>query len=124
MKIASGAGSLVCPVESAASTFVVGPRVADQPVLGMIGSMTTQKIAITVPESTLASARRAVKAGRAESLSAYVSRALEQQGMLDDLDSMLAELLSETGGPLTAAEKRWADSILAGRGRRPRRGRK
>lgn len=86
--------------------------------------MTTQKVAITVPEKTLASARRAVKAGRAQSLSAYVARALEHQSMIDDLDSLLEELLKETGGPLTAAEKRWADSILSGRPRTMKRRRR
>ena len=85
--------------------------------------MTTQKIAVSVPEETLASARRAVKAGKAESLSAYVSRALEQKSMLDDLDSLLEELLTKTGGPLTAAEKGWADSILLGPAPVRRRGR-
>lgn len=81
----------------------------------MINGMTTQKIAVTVPERTLASARRAVKAGKAESLSAYVSRAIEQKTMLDDLDSLLEEMLKETGGSLTAREKTWADSMLSGR---------
>lgn len=90
----------------------------------MIPGMTTQKIAITVPEQTLASARRAVRAGKAGSLSAYISRALEQQTLLDDLDSLLQELLSESGGPLTAQEKGWADSVLSGRVPSKRRGRR
>jgi hypothetical protein len=90
----------------------------------MITGMTTQKIAITVPQETLASARRAVRAGRAESLSAYVSRALEQKTMLDDLDSLLKELLKESGGPLTASEKRHADSVLSGRSQPGHRGRR
>lgn len=89
----------------------------------MMSGMTAQKIAITVPEETLASVRRAVKSGKADSVSAYVSRALEQQAMLDDLDSLLEKLLQETGGPLSAAERRWADSVLSGRGRTGRRAR-
>ena len=93
-------------------------------VIGMIIGMTTSKIAITVPEKTLASARRAVKAGKAESLSAYVSRAIEQKSMLDDLDSLLEELLKETGGSLTVAEKAWADSALSGHSTMRRRRRK
>jgi hypothetical protein len=83
----------------------------------MIG-MTAHKIAITVPEKTLANARRAVKSGKAKSLSAYVSRAIEQQNMQDDLDSLLEELLKKSGGPMTAAEKDWADETLEGPGRR------
>jgi Arc/MetJ-type ribon-helix-helix transcriptional regulator len=78
----------------------------------MMEGMTAKKVAITVPEQTLERARSAVKAGRAASLSAYVSRALEQQSMLDDLDALLEEMLEETGGPLTTAEKRWADAAL------------
>jgi hypothetical protein len=96
-------------------------HVAEVVSVGMINGMTMQKIAVTVPEETLASARRAVKAGRAESLSAYVSRAIEQKTMLDDLDTLLEELLRESGGPVTPAEKRWADSILSARSRKPRR---
>ncbi len=92
--------------------------------LGMMVGMTAQKIAITVPEKTLASARRAVKAGKAESLSAYVSRAIEQKTMLDDLDALLEELLKETGGPLTSSERHWADSILSGQPRSRRKGKK
>ena len=80
----------------------------------MIKGMTTQKIAVTVPEKALANARRAVRAGKAKSLSAYVSRAIEQKTMSDDLDSLVEELLKETGGRLTAAEEVWADSILSG----------
>ncbi len=81
----------------------------------MMDGMTTQKIAVTIPQETLAGARRAVRSGKAKSLSAYVSRALEQKTMFDDLDSLLDELLRESGGPLTASEKRSADSILIGR---------
>lgn len=87
----------------------------------MIDGMTTQKIAITVPRETLAKARKAVRAGRAGSLSAYVSRALEQKTMLDDLDALLEELLAGTGGPMTPEERRRADARL---GEKPRRGRR
>jgi hypothetical protein len=80
----------------------------------MIG-MTAKKIAITVPEKTLAAARRAVKSGKAANLSAYFSRAVEKQTMNDDLETMLDEWAEETGGPLTAAEKAWADAALDGK---------
>jgi hypothetical protein len=45
-------------------------------------------------------------------VSAYVSRALEQQAKLDDLNALLEEMLAETGGPLTNAELRAADRDL------------
>lgn len=83
--------------------------------MGITDGMTTRKIAISVPEETLASARRAVKAGRAESLSAYISRAIEQKAQLDDLDGLLEELLAQSGGPLTNAERREMDRLLSPR---------
>jgi Arc/MetJ-type ribon-helix-helix transcriptional regulator len=85
----------------------------------MIG-MTTSKIAVSVPSEVLAGARRAVKRGRAPSLSAYVSSALRHQATLDDLDALLDEMLAQTGGPLTRAEQAAADRALFGapRGRR------
>ncbi len=92
----------------------------------MIDGMTTAKIAVSVPRDVLQRAQRAVRRGRATSMSAYVSAAMAQKATLDELDDLLVELLAETGGPLTAAEVRAADAALAGgargRGRgRPRR---
>jgi hypothetical protein len=45
-------------------------------------------------------------------VSAYVARALEEQAKLDDLASLLEQMLDETGGPLTADEERAADEAL------------
>jgi hypothetical protein len=57
-------------------------------------------------------------------MSAYVADALEQKVTLDDLAKMLQEMLDETGGPLTAREKRQADEALGvARGRKKRRAR-
>jgi hypothetical protein len=84
----------------------------------MMVGMTTRKIAITVPEETLAKAQRAVKAGKAKSLSAYISRAMEDKQALDDLGSLLTELLRESGGPLSTREKRAADAALTGLAKR------
>ena len=50
--------------------------------------------------------------GRAPRVSAYVARALEEQAKLDDLASLLREMLAETGGPLTARERKSADRAL------------
>lgn len=73
-----------------------------------------EKIAVTVPQEILLKARRAVRKGEAGSLSAYVSTALRQKTMLDDLDALLAEMLMQSGGPLTAKEKRRANAALDG----------
>jgi Arc/MetJ-type ribon-helix-helix transcriptional regulator len=78
----------------------------------MIGGMTTAKIAVSLPTELVEQARRAVADGRAASVSAYVARALEEQAKLDDLASLLKEMLAETGGPLTAAERNAADQVL------------
>ncbi|MBI4820282.1 MAG: hypothetical protein HY791_28705 [Deltaproteobacteria bacterium] len=80
--------------------------------------MTTEKIAVSVPSEVLSRARAAVRAGAAPSLSAYVSRALEQQTMLEALEKMLDEMLEESGGPLTPEEKRRIDRELLGPRRR------
>jgi len=45
-------------------------------------------------------------------VSAYVARALEEQAKLDDLALLLEEMLAESGGPLTAAERKAADLAL------------
>lgn len=73
---------------------------------------TTEKLAISLPKELASRARRAVRRGDAPSVSAYVSRALEQQAKLDDLNALLDEMLAETGGPLTDAERRAADREL------------
>jgi Arc/MetJ-type ribon-helix-helix transcriptional regulator len=86
----------------------------------MLG-MTMSKIAVSLPDALVARARRAVSRGRASSVSSYVAAALEEKVKLDDLAQMLAEMLEESGGPLTAAERRAADAALGVRRRRRRR---
>ncbi len=81
----------------------------------------TTKIAISLPHAVAERARRAVKAGHAPSISAYVAAALDERTKLDDLSDLLDEMLSETGGPLTAAERRTADQALGVRPARRRR---
>jgi Arc/MetJ-type ribon-helix-helix transcriptional regulator len=72
----------------------------------------TSKIAVSLPDHLVAHARQAVADGRADSVSAYVAAAMEEKAKLDDLTSLLAELLAETGGPLTGAEQAAADRLL------------
>lgn len=84
----------------------------------MISGMTTRKIAVSLPADLVDAANEAVREGRAASVSAYVAAAMADKVLRDDLTAMLDGMLAETGGPLTAAERRRADTILS---RKPRR---
>jgi hypothetical protein len=53
-----------------------------------------------------------VRSGHAASVSAYVAVALEEKAKLDELSTLLDEMLAESGGPLTKAEERAADREL------------
>lgn len=75
----------------------------------MTGSV---KIAISLPLQVADRARRAVQRGRAASVSAYIASALDEKAKLDELSALLCEMLDESGGPLTAAERRAADRAL------------
>jgi hypothetical protein len=75
-------------------------------------SMSKAKIAISLPRPLLATAQRAVKDGRAESVSAYVAAAIEAKAKRDDLRGLLDAMLLETGGPLTAAERIEAERMV------------
>ena len=81
----------------------------------------SEKIAISLPRRLALRARRAVSQGRATSVSAYVASALEEKVKLDELSTLLDEMLAETGGPLTPAERRAADRTLGVRPKRKRR---
>jgi len=79
----------------------------------MITGMTVKaKIAVSLPAELVEQAQRAVAEGRATSVSAYVAEALEQKSKLDDLASLLEEMLAESGGPLTRREIAEADRVL------------
>lgn len=84
----------------------------------MVDGMTVAKITISLPREALEKAQRAIRLGRAKSISAYVASAVKQKVEADDLVRMLDEMLEETGGPPTAEEERRMDRIL---GVRPRR---
>ncbi len=85
---------------------------ARPPTVGMMPGMTRAKIAVSLPPELVAQANRAVDEGRAGSVSAYVAAALEEKAKLDDLSSLLTAMLTETGGPLSADERRQADRAL------------
>ncbi|HEV7555626.1 MAG TPA: hypothetical protein VGO00_09245 [Kofleriaceae bacterium] len=48
-------------------------------------------------------------------MSAYIAEAVEQYGKQEDLAAVLDDMLAETGGSLTDAERRAADRVLAAR---------
>jgi len=86
--------------------------------------MTVVKIAVSLPERLVAHARRRVRSGGAKSVSAYVAGAIEQRASLEDLEALLREMLAESGGPLSVAERRAADEALGLGVSRPARARK
>lgn len=57
-------------------------------------------------------------------MSAYVADALEEKLKMDDLSTLLGEMLEESGGPLTDAERRAADRALGLYPKAKRRGRR
>ena len=84
----------------------------------MLVGMTKAKIAVTLPPDLVARAKRAVRKGAANSVSAYVTTALREHAKAEDLSNMLDEMLAETGGPLSLREQRAADAALGLRRRR------
>ena len=78
----------------------------------MIDGMTT-KIAISLPDEQVAEARAAVAAGRAPSVSAYVSEALARRSAEEELLELLDEDEAR-GHPTTEEHREWARQALAG----------
>lgn len=73
------------------------------------------KITITLRPDVLADVRERVAAGTSRSVSAYVEHAIVGQLAAEaDFDSLLAEMLTETGGPLTEQERATARQVLQG----------
>lgn len=86
--------------------------------------MATTKVTITLDDEQLAAVRALVASGRADSVSGFVKHAVSVS--LADVvgwGAMLGRALEQTGGPLSAKERAWADAILRGGGR-PRRRRR
>jgi hypothetical protein len=94
----------------------------------MVTGMATVKVTITLDEGDFAEIRAMVAKKRVASVSGFVQRAVKI-GLQDAAGwrAALAEALEQTGGPMTAAERKWVDRTLDGgttarpRGRRRKR---
>jgi Arc/MetJ-type ribon-helix-helix transcriptional regulator len=83
--------------------------------------MATKKVTITLEDEQLEAVRALVASGEADSVSAFVQHAVSVS--LADVagwGAMLGRALEQTGGPLTAKERAWADSVLHRRAPRKR----
>jgi Arc/MetJ-type ribon-helix-helix transcriptional regulator len=73
--------------------------------------MTVAKVAVAIPKTTLERARAYVEEGRAKSLSALVSEALDEKLSNQRLAEILADMNSTAGKPNKEAIA-WAKKIL------------
>ena len=82
-------------------------------MLSMVNGMATTKLTITLDDDQFEELKRLVAAGRATSVSGFVRKAVEVA--LNDAagwSRMLEEALEASGGPMTDAERAWADGVL------------
>ena len=73
--------------------------------------MNSAKVALSIPAELLAQAEAEVAAGRAKSLSAFVSDAPDEKLRRDELGAILDAMDAEHGPPSKAA-KAWAKRVL------------
>ena len=78
--------------------------------------MTRSKIAISLPKDQLARVHREVRAGRADSVSGYITRVLAEHENRESLQVLLRDLI-EQYGELGAEDIKWAERALASRRR-------
>lgn len=79
----------------------------------MVIGMASKKVTVTLDTEQVEQIRRLVEVNRAPSVSGFVQHAVSVA--LDDIagwGAMLAEAIEETGGPLSADERAWADDLL------------
>ena len=83
-------------------------------MLSMVNGMaTTTKLTITLDDEQFTALKKLVAAGRTPSVSGFVRKAVAVA--LNDAagwSQMLNEALDKSGGPMTDAERAWADNIL------------
>jgi len=78
-----------------------------------VTGMATKKITITLDAEQVEQIRSLVSVGRAASVSGFVQHAVGVA--IDDAagwGAMLAQALTDTGGPISADERAWADEVL------------
>lgn len=75
--------------------------------------MTVSKVTVSLDPAVAERARREVAEGRARSVSAWLNDAARDRLEDEDLESVLAELFADTGGPLTKQELARARRRLA-----------
>jgi Arc/MetJ-type ribon-helix-helix transcriptional regulator len=81
--------------------------------------MATRKVTVTLGVEQLERIRALVETGTTPNVSAFVQHAVS--AALDDVagwGAMLADALRDTGGEMSAAERRWADETLGSTRRR------
>jgi hypothetical protein len=76
--------------------------------------MTRSKIAISLPQEQLARVHREVRAGRAESVSGYITKVLEEHEKHESLRELLRDLVKQHGAP-APKDIKWAERQLAHR---------
>lgn len=79
----------------------------------VIGMASTTKFTITLDDGQFKELKALVAAGRASSVSGFVRKAVEVA--LNDAagwSQMLDEAIEASGGPMTDAERTWADTVL------------
>lgn len=82
--------------------------------------MATKKVTVTLEAEQWDAIRSLVEKRATKNVSAFVQHAVRVS--LNDVagwGAMVAEALTEAGGPLTRAECTWADGVLLARGPKP-----
>jgi hypothetical protein len=74
--------------------------------------MTKAKIAISLPNEQLVRVHREIRAGRADSVSGYISSVLAEHERRESLKALLRDLIEQHGKP-SAEDVRWAERALA-----------
>jgi hypothetical protein len=74
--------------------------------------MTVGKVALSMPAEVLRLAKKEVAAGRAKSLSALVTEAVDEKLRRDELTAILDAMDAEYGKP-SKAERAWAKRVIA-----------
>jgi Arc/MetJ-type ribon-helix-helix transcriptional regulator len=71
----------------------------------------TTKIAVSLPDELVATARRAVADGNASSVSAFIASAVADKARFDELEGLLTGMATASGAP-DDDDRRWAREAL------------